>query len=56
MAAITLIHMPAKLCGSANLDGAHGTELVYGKFTGLSVCGAVLPEDIGHFHVTHGRY
>ena len=54
MAALTLIHMSAEFCGPAYLDGVHGAELVYGKCMDLSVCGAKVAEDIGHFHGMQG--
>jgi hypothetical protein len=48
-AMITLVLMAAKDRGSADLDGAHDTQMVAGQPMGFSIRRTVLTEDVRHF-------
>ena len=53
-AVFTCIQVSPQRGGPADLDGAHGAELIEGKLVSLSVCGAVLLEDSGDFRRHEG--
>ena len=47
-AVVALIPMAAQGRGSADLDGAHGPQMMAGQPVGLSISRAVLTEDFRH--------
>jgi len=47
-AVVALVLMAAKDSGSADLDGAHDTQMVAGQPMGFSIRRTVLTEDVPH--------
>ncbi len=55
-AMVTLIPMATKDCGSADLDGAHGSQRIAGQPMGFSIGRAVLTEDLRNLKATRGSH
>ena len=53
-AVVALVLMTAQDCGSADLDGAHGPQMMPGQPVGLSISRAVLTEDFRHLQAVGG--
>ena len=55
-AVVALIFMAAQDRGSADLDGAHDSQLIAGQPMGLSIGRAVLTEDLRNLKATRGSH
>lgn len=55
IAAIAFFNVPPERCCATGLDGAHDAALCGRQAIYRAICGAMTPEDVGHFETVYQR-